>query len=321
MQYTNKDDVPLSLAVWLAHSDYDFIPDEKSISATSLLKPVRQVVLERSISSSNKQKDILDSLAAVYGSSLHAAIENAWTSDKLPQTLASLGMTQKVIDRVKVNPIEPEEGDINVYVEKRAERSISGYKISGKFDLVINGHLYDNKSTSVWTYIYKSRQDDYIKQCSIYKWLNPDIITDDTFSINYIFTDWSKSDAVIKAKNGYPQKRLIEENFPFMSQVETENFIQAKLADIDKYIGFTTQTDLPECPESELWCSDTVYKYYANPKNRTRATKVFDTAAEANSYMNQKGKGEVVRAIGKPRRCLYCDCYDICLQRRKYYSD
>lgn len=321
MQYTNKEDVPLALAVWLAHSDYDFIPDEKSISATSLLKPTRQVVLEKTTSLANKQGDILDSLAAVYGSSLHAAIENAWTSDKLPQTLASLGMTKKVIDRVKVNPTEPDKGDINVYVEKRAERSLAGYKISGKFDLVIDGHLYDNKSTSVWTYIYKSRTDDYVKQCSIYKWLNPDIITDDTFSINYIFTDWSKSDAAIKAKDGYPQRRLIEEKFPFMSQQETESFISNKLVEIDKYMKFASQTELPECPESELWLPETVYKYYANPENKTRATKVFNTAAEANKYMNQKGKGEVVRAIGKPRRCLYCACYDICLQRKKYYPD
>ena len=59
--------------------------------------------------------------------------------------------------------------------------------VSGKYDLVLDGQLSDYKSTSVWTYIYGSKVEDYIKQGSIYKWLSPDKITSDYININYIF--------------------------------------------------------------------------------------------------------------------------------------
>ena len=319
MVLTNKEDVPLVLAVWLAHSDYDFNPDERTISATSILKPIKQIVLERR--GGEKKADVIDLLAAAYGSTLHSGIENAWLSNKLPETLSSLGIPEKQINRVRVNPEEPEEGAVNVFLEKRSEKEIQGWKISGKFDCVINGHLFDNKSTSVWTYIYGSRVEEYKSQCSIYKWLNPDLITDDTFSINYIFTDWSKQDAIKKKSEGYPSRRLIEAKYELYPKEFVEGYLIKKLDLVKKYLN-APEEDIPRCTNEDLWRGPAKYKYYSDStKTAGKATRTFDNREEAYTFMGTKGKGIVIESLGEPRRCKYCNCYDICGQRREYYAD
>ena len=43
--YTNRANLPLSIAVWLTHDTYDHDSRSNHISATSLLRPARQTVL------------------------------------------------------------------------------------------------------------------------------------------------------------------------------------------------------------------------------------------------------------------------------------
>ena len=54
MQITNINDISLPLAVWLAADSYDFTPSEYAISATSLLRPLRQTLLERRLTTETK---------------------------------------------------------------------------------------------------------------------------------------------------------------------------------------------------------------------------------------------------------------------------
>lgn len=58
MQYTNTTNIPLPLAVFLATDDYDYQPD--TISVTTLLKPIKQIILGRRL---EKKIDLLISLA------------------------------------------------------------------------------------------------------------------------------------------------------------------------------------------------------------------------------------------------------------------
>lgn len=320
MKFTNNNNLSLPLAVWLAHDDYDFIPGEKTISATSLLKPIRQVILERRIPK-DTTVDIIDRVASAYGSSVHSGIERAWLNYQLPRTLKALNVAQPLIDNLHLNPDEPtrEGPHLDVWIEKRSERKYKGWTISGKFDMVINGHLYDNKSTSVWTYILGSRKLDYELQCSIYKWLNPTIIEGDTFTINYIFTDWSRLDA-IKKKEGYPQAKVVEKEYPFFSNEEVEKYIDHKLFLLDLNKD-TPEHMLPECTDEELWRSPTKYKYFSSPE-ATRCSKAFDNAGDAYMYLYKiKSKGLIKEVKGEVKRCKYCSCWDICQQRRRYFDD
>ena len=147
--YTNNTNIPLSMAVWLATDSYDYSDDPNQISATSLLKPIRAIVLARQNKELDKVAEISGLVASKMGTAIHDSIEASWLSDKLQDTLKALGQSDKVIKRIKVNPLpeELEEDTIPVYMEQRVSKDLLGFKISGKYDFVINGRLEDYKTT------------------------------------------------------------------------------------------------------------------------------------------------------------------------------
>lgn len=181
--------------------------------------------------------------------------------------------------------------------------------------MVLNGELIDNKSTSVVTYMMNRNDLNYQLQGSIYKWLNPDKITSDTITINYIFTDWSRLQSNLKSD--YPQSRLLEKKIPLLSLKETEEFISNKLNQIKTYLDEPEEL-IPECNDEELWKDNTIYKYYKNPSNMTRSTKNFTKLNEALAHQSIQGVGIVVPVEGKVKRCKYCPCASICQQRLRY---
>lgn len=313
---TNKYSLPLPLQVWLANDEYDGVADAKYISATQILKPTRQTILSRRLPEITS--DISDYLAASSGTAIHNDIEHSWESDKLKNTLTKLGYPESLVNNVEVNPETINKDKFQVFMEKRAIKEFNGWKIGGKFDFVINGQLHDIKTTSVYTYINDNHREDYILQGSIYKWLNPDLISSDSLIINYVFTDWSSTSA--KGNPNYPQVRAASREYPLLSLEAIEEIISNKLKELDDNLD----KDEPiECPESLLWFSDTVYKYYSDPtKVSGRATKNFTSLEEAHAYMlsQKKGKGIVIPVQGTPRRCQYCPAFEICSQRRKYYD-
>ena len=314
---TNKFNLPLPLQVWLAGDSYDYVNNPKYISATSILKPVRQIVLSKRLP--EQDIDISDKIAVNTGTAIHDGIERSWDNPGIG--LMKLNYPLEFLEKILVNP-KPEDikkDSIPVYIEQRAIKEFNGYSIGGKFDFVINGALHDIKTTSVYTYMNDSHAKDYILQGSIYKWLNPEIITSNTLTINFVFTDWSSASA--KAKSDYPQSRCAFREYPLMSTEEVEAYLRDKLNSVTENID-KDEADICECSDEELWRSETLYKYYADPTKLTRATKNFTSLEEAVAYqLSKSGKGVIKPVAGTPRRCLYCPAYDICSQRRKYFND
>jgi len=313
-KYTNKNNVSLPLAVWLMHDDYDYDSRTNVISATSLLKPTRALVLKMQHSEVDKEVDITDLVPSRMGSAIHAIAEQAWTDrGNVSKAMRALG-TSKLGDITIINPDKPvKENEIAVYVEQRHETKVGDYIISGKYDLVIDGTLSDYKSTSVWTYIFDSNALKYTQQGSIYKWLAPDRITDNKIDIQFIFTDWSGSNAARDSK--YPQSRVLTKSYPLWSTDQTDKFIKDKLTDIKGLLD-KPQEDLPECTSEELWESQTKYKYFKNP-NAQRATKNFDTMQEADQRLSDDGMVGIVKTIrGEVKACRYCEVSGICQQAK-----
>lgn len=324
MIITNRSDIPLEMAVWLIYDNYDYVPDENYISATGLMKPIRHILLPSRIPAEQRLiPDVEDYVSRAMGNSFHAAIEHAWLRGH-KRSLKLLGYPENVIDRVLINPAKEDlkEDSIPIYIEQRNKKEIGGFVVGGKFDMVCEGHLSDVKSTTVYTWLYDSKDEDYKIQGSIYRWLNPDKITEDYVRINFIFTDWKKLDAM-RIPN-YPQKRILYKDIQLMSIEETERWILAKLAQVKKYEN-TEEKALPECTDEELWLSDPKFKYYRDPIKATqpgsRSTKNFDTLLEANQFKAEKGEGVVITVPGKPRRCEYCQAFPICTQKDKYEHD
>lgn len=311
MKLTNNCKLSLPLAVLLSHSDYDHNSDIKTISATSLLKPIRATILEMNNPSTDKEVDLSDMIPSVFGSAVHAFAEKGWNSKAaLANALKALGINEATSRCIVVNPETLKEGDIPIYIEHRSSRELNGWTIRGKFDGCVNGKLFDYKITSVWGHIFDSNYDDYSKQGSIYRWLNPTIVFDDSVSIEKVFSDWSSQDA--RSKKDYPKLRVLSKDYPLMSIEAIEQWMANRLAVLDQYEG-SAQENIPMCSDDELWNTPDKWKYFKKAGAK-RATKVYDTPMEANVRLSTEGTGEVIHFPGKVKRCIYCNVQPICTQ-------
>lgn len=331
--YSNQLGVNLIMAAFLADDTYDYRPG--TISATTILKPVRQQVLARRVPTEDQVMDVSRLVKSRMGTAIHDAVENVWTSGRYIKALRLLGYPTDVIDRIVVNPnyVMDSKGDwvpaenpqplapdaIPVYAEIRTEREFEGYRITGKFDSVAEGRVGDIKTTSVWTWINQSKSDDYTIQGSIYRWLNPEFITDDFVNIHYLFTDFSAMKA--KTDKSYPQSQVLTQAYPLWSLENTTDYIRTKLK-LFEYWRDGDEKDLPECDAQQLWRKPTVFKYYKNPAKRTRATKNFDTLGAANLQLAKDGNvGVVVPVEGEVIACKFCPAFPVCTQKDRYIAD
>lgn len=324
-QLTNNNGFSLAMAVWLAHDTYtsgvEEHPGKSLISATSLLKSTRQFILSNRVPVEERILDVADLIPSRFGHAIHDSMEMAWREGHAV-AMRKLGYPQKIIDRVVINPDTVQDGDFPVYLEQRFFRPINvdGHEIiiSGKFDQIINGELNDTKTTSVYAYLNGSKEDDYRIQGSIYRWINPDKVTNDIMKIQHVFTDWQRSQS--KSNPNYPPHRVLEFSVELWNTQETEHWIRNKIREI------LANQNLPEpeitrCSDKELWKSDPVWKYYANPetaKTGGRATKNFPNRPAAMLHMQKAGKGTVIEVPGQVKACGYCPAFDICSQKDEY---
>lgn len=326
-QLTNTSGISIAMAVWLAHDEYDNgsveHPAANLISATALLKPVRQLVLAPAVEAEDRVQDVMEFTNSKMGTAIHDSIEHAWKTG-YQASLRKLGYPKKMIEAIRINPSDDEltDGVIPVYLEQRAYRTIHvdgiPITISGKFDQIINGELNDTKTTSVYTYIHRTKTEDYAIQGSIYRWLNPEKITSDVMRIQHIFTDWQRAQA--RVNPSYPQNRLVEFPVQLMSLQATEAWIVNKIRQIIKNQNLP-EPEIVRCTDEELWKSEPVYKYYADPKKAEeggRSTKNFPNYPAAAAHRAAQGKGVVISVPGEVKACGYCPAYPVCSQRLEY---
>lgn len=313
-QYANVSEVPLALAVFLASDSYDHSDDPTEISATALLKPLRQIILPARIPAGQGLPNLADMMSSRIGTAIHDGVERAW-KDNYKVAMQALGYPAHVINRIRINP-EPEDVTdeiIPIYLEQRLKRKLGKWTITGKFDFIGEGKVQDVKSTSVWTYKNQVNAGKYSQQGSIYRWLDPKKITQDQMDIHFIFTDWKAG--MQKADPQYPPRRFHRQVHPLLSLAETEQFISRKLQLIEQYWD-ADEKDIPECDDEELWRSEPVFKYYRNPAKTVRSTKNFDTMLEARTRFIEDGSvGLIKEKPGEVTACKYCPAFGICTQK------
>lgn len=312
--YANTGAVSLSLAVFLATDNYKHSTDPNTISATTLMKPLRQIVLGARVKQEDAQVDLLSVVSSRMGSAIHDAFERSWTENHV-KSMTALGYPSKVIANVRVNP-KPEDlfdDCIPVYLEQRAYKNVGKYIVSGQFDFVGDGRVEDLKTTSAYSYTARNNDDKYILQGSIYRWLNPTLITQDTMAIQFIFTDWQATKARTDPK--YPQQKAIQRLFTLKSITETDRYVTRKLALIDQYMD-ADEADIPLCSDEDLWRSEPQFKYYKNPLKTERSTKNFDTFQEARIRQVEDGSVGIVKEVpGRVMACKYCPVFSACAQK------
>ena len=130
MKITNNHDVSLALAVWLLHDEYDYVDNPKYLSVTTLLKPIKQIVMKHRVDLSDQSIDVMDFVSTAMGTGLHDSIEKAWKLGH-KTALKKLGYPQRVIDAVVINPTKA-DFDANpdlipIYIEQRGTRVVKGW--------------------------------------------------------------------------------------------------------------------------------------------------------------------------------------------------
>lgn len=315
--YTNEQNIPLAVALFLATDNYDHASDPNEISVTTLIKPVRQIVLgSRAGDAGDGMGDISSLIASRIGTAIHEGIENAWLSPM--EALKKLGLPKGVRNAIIVNPSAEDDltDRVPIYLEKRTKKEIGGRIVSGCFDFCGDGSLGDFKTTGTFQYTKKKSDQKYILQGSIYRWLNPEIVTEDIMHIYFIFKDWSAKRAL--GSSDYPQSSVHDYKLTMLSYEETERYIKNKISEVTKYMN-AHEDDLPQCPDSELWMDESEYKYYAKPEAK-RATKNFGSdASAAYAHRALKGVGMVKEVKAEPKACLYCPAIN-CSQRDGYIA-
>jgi len=318
---TNNGNVSLPMAVWLASDEYDLGPRQNVISATGALKPIKAIVLGQRIAAmnANADSDVLDQVPSSMGTAIHTAVERAWSEPYRTKALKALEYPQAVIDRIKVNPNTDlmDAADHNIFIEIRTEKALDGYIISGQFDFVEAGRVKDIKTTGTYNWIHGGNDNKYAMQGSIYRWLNPHMITDDHMDVEFVFTDWKPIAAL--ADRDYPQQRVMTRTLPLKDIAWIHQWLQAKIRDVKKYLPLPEER-IPNCSEEDLWQRPTTWAYYRKTTNK-KATKVFDNSAEANTRMaTDGGTGKVVVRPGEVKFCKYCNARPICKQAARYIA-
>ena len=315
-KYSGTSGVALPLAVWLASDFYDHSTDQNTLSVTTLIKPIRQVILASRVPAEDYLVDLSSMVASRIGTAIHDSIERSWAANHV-SAMGALGIPRKVIDSVRVNPsketLENTEGVIPVYLEQRLKRQVGKYTISGKFDVVLDGKVQDFKSTQVFGYMRQLNASKYSQQGSIYRWLDSELITQDVMDVHYIFTDWKP--AMLASDPKYPRSRVLTQTIELMSLQETDRYVTRKLSQIEAYWE-APEEDLPLCSDEDLWRSEPVFKYYKNPEKTARSTKNFDTKQEAMlRYIEDGSKGIVKEVPGQVTACKYCAAFSVCSQK------
>lgn len=319
--FTNDKGLSLSVAVWLADDNYQYSDDPYAISVTSLLKPIKQIVLARRLSEAERIQDVSTLVSSRFGQAIHSGVEQAWLNN-YARNLESLGVPKRVIAKVRINPTPEELVEnpeiIPVFMEQRAEKKVGKWTVTGQFDFVIEGRLEDFKSTTVFTYINRTKDEDYIMQGSMYRWLHPTMITQSQMAIQYIFTDWS---ARMANSKDYPKTRILEERFNLEDPAKVEAWIRNKISTVEMLLD-QPEDKLPECTPKDLWQKESTFKYYKNPLKMLKSTANFDNLNDAVARKTADGDvGIVVEVKGQVVACKYCNAFVLCKQKDRYLAD
>jgi len=282
MKYTNKRDFPDFVVQWLEHDEYDY--DENALSATTLMQPPRSYALKKQ-NWEELEIDVEDLIASRYGTAIHDSVE-------------------------KVNLTGCKQ-------EERLKKAVKNKIITGKYDILKEiaekkWQLIDVKTTSVWTIIFGSRDEDYRKQLSIYRYLaaaNGYDVSQEG-KIWFIFTDWSAKKA--REDPEYPQTRIMIKTLDLWTDEKTIKYIGDRITILEE-TAKQDQNDMPECTDEELWTSGEAWA--VQKKGAKRATKVFKVEIETKTHCATLSEDyEIVHRPGKVARCRYCAARKFCNQ-------
>lgn len=277
MIITNNLKLPAPF-VNMAQRDYIYEPNEYRV--TSLLKGVRETILERR-HDAEIERDVSDMVWMLFGTAVHGVLE------------------------------KHEEGD-NELKEQRIKIPFGDYVLSGQFDLYndTTKTVTDYKTASVWKIIFGDFED-WRRQLLIYCYMLRKIGFDaQGGEIVAFLKDHSKRDA--KIKPDYPQFPVKKVSFAFSDDdfIECEQWLSDRFALIARAEKLPDD-ELPLCTPEERFNSGD--KYAVMKKGRKTALRVMDSLEEAERWKSEHGGDEIQKRPGEDKKCLdYCSACQFC---------
>jgi hypothetical protein len=277
---TNKKGLPEQL-VRAVEKEYTYQP--KRYSITSLLDTHRILQLKRRHNNELSQ-DVSDMIWMIFGSGIHKAIEDA-------------GVCQ------------------GQHAEKRLEYQFGDYTLSGIVDFIDekNEIILDWKTTSMWTYMYKSNYDKWLKQLqlSALLWFKNTGQWIQKGQIGALLKDYKKKPF---PEEGYPDSELQIIEFDLGSPQDIEDWVIKTFDDI-AIMETIDDHMLPLCTPEERW--NTGDKWAVIEKGKKRATRVYDNEEQALNHASEAFsvgvKMEVDFRPGEDKRCKdYCPVKQFC---------
>jgi len=208
-------------------------------------------------------------------------------------------------------------------VERRLWDRINGRKISGQFDIFLNGALYDVKSTSVWKRIF-GQGTDWEKQLNLYAYMLKTCGIEVT--LLYIiawYMDWDKFKV---NQENYPSSPIEQIRIDNMwPEKEQEKFLFDRI-ELHKSNEDRPDDQLDPCTSDEMWSKEITYAIMKPMAKRAIRTKGMTTRAIAEQYIadsthKDKASWYVETRPGERTRCkdwcrYNCKCcqYQIYLQ-------
>lgn len=261
---------------------------EGNISATTLLKGIREVLLTKR-HWNELTDDVANRIWALFGSAVHKLLES-----ESPDTFTEEFFSVKVGD----------------------------YNVTGRVDCydMTNGIIHDYKTASVWK-IIKGDFADWRKQGLIYAWL----LTKQGFPVKECrFTAMLKDHSKSKAKydKSYPQVPVWVYQFTVSDKdlKEIEKEITDKVEEIAKAKDLPDDK-LPMCTEQERWAKPTTWAVMK--EGRKTALRVFEDKELAEQYLAsiEDKKAYIEERKGTDGKCPeYCSCCEFCDYYKKNYG-
>jgi len=250
VKYTNVHNLPEPIVRAVENDPYD--AGVADISTTRLILPPQIDALKRRYKD-QIEEDVSERLWTLLGQSVHVILERA------------AGGGQHI-------------------TEQRYFAEMEGWVLSGAVDFLDTKKevLVDYKVTSVWTYIYRSRMEEWAAQGNINRWLywkNTGQVIKKLQNI-LILRDWQKRDI---NRRGYPMVQIVGVRLPVWSMDKAEAYVRERVK-LHQAARKAADDGMPKCSDEDRWWSakEKVFKRCAEYCPVAKFCKQFEADNERN---------------------------------------
>lgn len=166
------------------------------------------------------------------------------TEDVSERIWTMLGQAVHVIAERSAGP--------NVIAERRYFGEMEGWVISGAVDLIEDTAVIDYKVTSVWTYLYKSRIEEWTAQGNVNRWLiyqqpeHPEITE---LKNILILRNWEKRDM---KRADYPTVQIVTQPLELWPLEKAEAYVRERVL-LHQKARLAKDEEMPPCSPEDRW--------------------------------------------------------------------